>query len=323
MLIPSFIRILQQEQPRIHEALDRAVKRLPAPVREVAGYVLLAGGKRLRPLLTLTSARMYGCDEATLYDLATAPELIHVASLLHDDVLDEAESRRGKRSAHLVYGVTPTLLAGDAMLAEASRLVAACGKPAMVECLSEAMIRTVAGEAREIELQRFLAHGMEEYLDMVEGKTGWLIRASCRLGALYAGAPESGVEALSRFGLHLGVAFQMVDDALDFADAADTGKPTGGDLREGKLTPPLMAYREWLTGAEREDFERKFRSGDWNGAEVEAVSRRIRAEGFDTRARELANEHLKRAEAALEDLPAGPGRELFRKALGFVRDRRG
>ena len=161
MLLPTFARLLAQEQPRVQAALEQAVDRLPASVREVAGYVLLAGGKRLRPLLTLTAARLFGCERADLYDLAAAPEMIHVASLLHDDVLDAADTRRGRRAAHQVFGVIPCLLAGDALLAEASHRVALFGDPALVLCVSDAMSRTVAGEAHEIARQRSLAHSLD------------------------------------------------------------------------------------------------------------------------------------------------------------------
>lgn len=137
MLLPTFARLLAQEQPRVQAALEQAVDRLPASVREVAGYVLLAGGKRLRPLLTLTAARLVRLRTADLYDLAAAPEMIHVASLLHDDVLDAADTRRGRRAAHQVFGVIPCLLAGDALLAEASHRVALFGDPALVLCVSE------------------------------------------------------------------------------------------------------------------------------------------------------------------------------------------
>ncbi|MCH5276937.1 MAG: polyprenyl synthetase family protein [Desulfovibrionaceae bacterium] len=322
MLIPGFARLLAQEQPPIQAALERAVARLPAPVREVAGYALLTGGKRLRPLLTLTAARLFGCERADLYDLAAAPEMIHVASLLHDDVLDAADTRRGRRAAHQVFGVIPCLLAGDALLAEASHRVARFGDPELVLCVSDAMLRTVAGEAHEIARQGSLSHGLDEYLSIIEGKTGWLLRASCRLGALFAGAGPRDVDALSSYGLNLGMAFQIVDDALDFADEAETGKPTGGDLREGKLTPPLLFHMNALPDAERSRFAEAFAHGRFSPAEVADISRRIRDRGFDRAARDMADASLDKAAACLEGLPDRPERDILRQALSFVRDRR-
>ena len=240
----SLIRLFEEERPRVHCALERAVELLPAPVREIGAYVLLAGGKRLRPLLTLTTSRLLGRDDPGLYRLCAVPEMIHAASLLHDDILDEADTRRGRPSAHTRFGLRPALLAGDAMLALADCEVTVFGKTEMVECVSDAMMRTVAGEAHEIALQGSCSHGEAEYVEVVTGKTGWLLRASCRLGALYAGADPRRVEALSDFGLYAGIAFQMVDDALDFADAAVTGKPCGGDLR-GEITRYCDVDQRW------------------------------------------------------------------------------
>ena len=322
MSIPDFTRLLAQEQPRIQAALERALDRLPAPVRDVAGYALLTGGKRLRPLLTLTAARLFECRWDDLYDLAAAPEMIHVASLLHDDVLDAADTRRGRRAAHQVFGVIPCLLAGDALLAEASHRVAQFGDPQLVLCVSDAMLRTVAGEAHEIARQRSIDHGLGEYLSIIEGKTGWLLRASCRLGALFAGAAPDEVEALSSYGLNLGMAFQIVDDALDFADEAVTGKPTGGDLREGKLTPPLLQYMNALPDAERARFAEAFAHGSFSPAEVADISHRIRDKGFDITARGMADAYLDKAAASLDSLPDRPERDILRMALSFVRDRR-
>lgn len=317
----KFVELLRQEQPAIHAALERAVARLPLSVREVSAYVLLAGGKRLRPMLTIATGRMFGCARPELYDLAAVLEMIHVASLLHDDVLDSAESRRGKLSAHLVFGVSPCLLAGDALLASASLHVASYGDPAMVHTVSEAMMRTVAGEAHEIALKGSMEHGMPQYLDIVAEKTGWLLRAACRLGAQFAHASPAATDAVSDFGLNMGIAFQMVDDALDFADEAVTGKPTGGDLKEGKFTPPVMHYLETLQPEERADFGVKFAEGLFADDEVAAVSRRIRELGLDAQTRDMADEYLLRAEHSLAALPAVGEREIFRQALNFVKDR--
>lgn len=317
----SLIRLFEVERPRVHCALEKAVGLLPAPVREIGAYVLLGGGKRLRPLLTLTSARLLGRDDPGLYRLCAVPEMIHAASLLHDDILDEAETRRGRLSAHTRFGLRPALLTGDAMLALADCEVTVFGRADMVECVSDAMMRTVAGEAHEISLQGSLAHGEEEYIDVVKGKTGWLLRASCRLGALYAGAEEKLVEALSDFGLYAGIAFQMVDDALDFADADVTGKPCGGDLREGKFTPPIMKYVRELDEAARADFAEKFASASFSDEEVARIAARIRDRGHAAATRALADEYLRKAQACLALLPERPELNILREVIPFIRDR--
>lgn len=320
----SFTALLALEKPKIHQALEEAVQALPHSVREVAAYALLAGGKRLRPLLTLTMARLFGADKGDIYPLSCLLEMIHVATLLHDDVLDDASSRRGQPAAHARYGISPCILAGDALLAQACFQVASYGQPALVQCISDAIVQTVAGECQEIALQGSLSHSTDEYINIITGKTGWLIRAACELGALYAHATPDQVEAATTFGLHLGIAFQMVDDALDFADEARTGKPMGGDLREGKFTPPVAYYVNSLSPAERQVFAEKFAHKNTAGLsdlEVQNICHVIREQGFDAKARELADAHLEKARVALERLPKCKEQTIFTYVIDYVRNR--
>lgn len=318
----TFLAVLEYEKQKIHAALQKELERMPAPLREVAGHVLMAGGKRIRPFLTLNAARLFGAEGEDLYRLACIPEMVHVATLLHDDVLDNAASRRGVATAHTVYGAAPAILAGDALLAMASHRTAEFGIPALLTCISEAVVMTAAGEAREIALQHSLTHGKEEYERIVAGKTGWLIKGSCRLGAIFAGASEAQVEAISEYGLNLGIAFQIVDDALDFADPAVTGKPAAGDLMEGKLTPPIMKYLEFLPHVEQGAFREKFSKGAFTPEDRERIAADIRRLGFDAETRALADVYLDRAAACLSALPEkGLPNKIFREALSFVRRR--
>ncbi|MGN1038603.1 MAG: polyprenyl synthetase family protein [Mailhella sp.] len=318
----TFLAVLKYEQSKVNSALTKELEAMPAPLRDIAGHVLLAGGKRLRPLMTLASARLFGAEGPELYELAVIPEMIHVATLLHDDVLDGASSRRGKASAHVLYDVPRAILAGDALLAAASHKTASFGIPALLECVSQSVLMTAAGETHEIALQRSLSHSFQEYVDIIAGKTGWLIRGSCRLGALYAGASSEDVEAVSDYGLNLGIAFQMVDDALDFADEAVTGKPCAGDLEEGKFTPPIMKYLEFLPRCDRENFCEKFRTGRFSPEERMSIAADIRRLGFDAEARAMADEYLDKASQSLDKLPQRCEQKLFREALEFVRSRK-
>ena len=318
----TFVSVLKYEQLKVNKALEQELAAMPAPLRDIVSHVLMAGGKRLRPLLTLLSARLFGAEGPQLYELAVIPEMIHVATLLHDDVLDEAESRRGRKSAHLIYGTAPAILAGDALLAAASHKTAAFNIPSLLTCVSEAVLMTAAGEAHEIALQGSLSHSLKEYIDIVAGKTGWLLKGSCRLGALYAGATEEQVEAISEYGLNLGIAFQIVDDALDFADEAVTGKPTAGDLMEGKFTPPIMKYFEFLPNMDRERFREKFRNGGFSAEDRVRIAADIRRLGFDMEARAMADEYIAKAQACLDRLPNRFEQKVFREALEFVRNRK-
>lgn len=309
------------EQPRFNATLATEVGTLHPLVQPVAAHVLKAGGKRLRPLLTLLVARALGYADDDIYPLACSVELLHSATLLHDDILDDADLRRGMAAAHTVFGSTATVLAGDALLALANLIVARYGDPRLTACISEAIIRTATGEIVEIAHMRGTDHGRDTYIDIITGKTAWMLRASCELGALRAGASEETVRAAAAFGLDLGIAFQIVDDALDFADRADTGKPVGGDLREGKLTPPLIYYLETLSGPEREAFISRFRDGGFSGDDVARISAEIRALGIIERTRELAGNYIEKAAASLETLPDCPERRTLMQTLAYVQHR--
>ena len=313
---------LALELPGINRALNRAVDTLPEPVRPVARHIFDAGGKRLRPLLTVLTARLLGHEHKAVQDLAITLEMLHAATLLHDDVLDNAVSRRGKPAAHTIFDVSSVILAGDALLAGANALVADYGDTRLTRCFSEATSRTAAGEILEIAAQRRVDSSSADYEDMVRGKTAWLIRAACEMGALVAGADDASVAAAAAYGENLGMAFQMVDDALDFAPESVTGKPTGGDVREGKLTPPLRLYRDSLGTAERGAFDAAFCAGLMTEADAASIAGSIRPAGYDDAVRRQADEFLDAARQALETLPDRPERELMRQMADYVRDRK-
>ena len=313
---------LALELPGINRALNKAVDTLPEPVRPVARHIFDAGGKRLRPLLTVLTSRLLGNGSKNIQDLAITLEMLHAATLLHDDVLDNAMSRRGKPAAHTIFDVSSVILAGDALLAGANALVANYGDTRLTRCFSEATSRTAAGEILEIAAQRRVDSSSADYEEMVRGKTAWLIRAACEMGALAAGADDASVAAAAAYGENLGMAFQMVDDALDFAPESITGKPTGGDVREGKLTPPLRLYRDSLSTEERSAFDAAFCAGLMTEADAASIAESIRQAGYDDAVRRQADEFLDAARQALETLPDRPERELMRQMADYVRDRK-
>ena len=314
-------RRLAAELPRISLALDRAQAELPAPVQPVVGHILQAGGKRLRPFLTVLLARLLGYGDDDIYPLAASMEMLHAATLLHDDVLDGALTRRGRATAHTRFGVVPVILAGDALLSHANALVAAYGDARLSLCFSQATVHTAAGEIQEIASQGRVDQSHENYLEIITGKTAWLIRASCEMGALRAGATDRMLELAGSYGLQLGMAFQMVDDALDFAPSELTGKPSCGDVREGKLTPPLRLYRNSLDAPAQAAFDATFAATAFDEAQACEIGACIRARGFDVACRELASRALEQARVALHELPDAPERELLEYMLAHVRDR--
>ena len=313
---------LAQELAPIGAALARATERLPGPVRPVARHILEAGGKRLRPFLTVLMARLLGDQSPRIYELAVTMEMLHAATLLHDDVLDDAANRRGRPAAHTQFGVAQAILAGDALLSGANAQVAEFDDPRLCRCFATATSETAAGEILEIAAQRRVDVSAEEYAAIVRGKTAALIAASCEMGALAAGAAPEAVACAASYGENLGMAFQIVDDALDFAPETVTGKPMGGDVREGKLTPPLRFYRLHLPENERAAFDAAFVCGMLSAADAAGISARVREAGFDTRAREEAGAYLRAAREALLRLPDAPERRVLVEMTDYVRDRR-
>ena len=205
-----------RELPAINAFLERSTEGLDPIVKPPVSHVLKAGGKRLRPLLTLLTARAAGLTDADPYPLACSLEILHSATLLHDDILDGAELRRGNASAHTVYGKSVTILAGDVLLALANRMVAGYGEPRLTDVLSEAILRTVTGEVKEIAATRDVTVSEDDYLDIITGKTAYLFQGACQAGAILAGASPELERSAHDYGLNLGIAFQLVDDALDY-----------------------------------------------------------------------------------------------------------
>lgn len=320
--LPAWI---EQEQPCIQAALNKAAASLPDSVRPVVDHVFGHGGKRLRPLLTLFTARLYGCTHEDVYALASAVEMFHTATLMHDDIIDNATMRRGQPAAHQVFGITKTILAGDALLAGGNSLVASCNNAHLSAVAAEAIARTAGGEILEIDHQGVITPDLSTYIDIATGKTAWMIRAACSFGVIRAGVRAEQEQAAGDYGLNLGIAFQMVDDALDFAPSADTGKPEGGDLREGKLTPPIFFYYNSLSSVEQQKFSRAFHDHTFSDAEVNAISAAIREKGFADQARRLADRYLERAGEALEKmhygLPDSPELRTLYAFIAHVRNR--
>lgn len=233
------------------EACNRTiVANMDSPVAlipQLAAHIVAAGGKRLRPLLTLAASRLcgYGEDGASRHvELAACVEFIHTATLLHDDVVDESQLRRGLASANAVFGNKASVLVGDFLFARAFQLMVADGSLKVLGILSHAAATIAEGEVLQLATQNDLSTAEGRYLDVIKGKTAALFDAACRVGAVISDRPVVEEEALATFGMALGMAFQLVDDALDYAaDQAKLGKTVGDDFREGKVTlPVLIAY---------------------------------------------------------------------------------
>jgi len=313
---------LARELAGIEAFIRQETERLPELVRPVAEHVLAAGGKRFRPMLTVLFARLLGYQGDDVYPLAASLEFLHSATLLHDDILDGALLRRGKAAAHTVYSRTEAILAGDVLLALSNRLVADYNIPRMVSLLSEAVLRTAAGEIEEIAACRELDLDEAGYLSIITGKTAYLIQAASGVGAILAGADDTAVAKAEEFGLNLGIAFQLVDDALDYTSPPEvSGKPAGSDLREGKLTLPLLAHLDTLPQDGRAALLGRIKDKSLSETQIEAVVAAIRENGHAQATRERAAQYAAAAGRCLDALPAGWAEEVLRESLQYVLSR--
>ncbi|MBW2185465.1 MAG: octaprenyl diphosphate synthase [Desulfuromonadales bacterium C00003068] len=222
-------------------------------IRKVGEYVLASGGKRMRPMLVLLAARLTGYQGDKHIGVASVVEFIHTATLLHDDVVDSANLRRGEASANSVWGNEASVLVGDFLFSKSFSLMVRTGSLAILQALSDATTMMAEGEVLQLISTCDLDLTEERYMQVVRDKTAVLIAAACRCGGVLSGVDEEQEQALSDFGMHLGIAFQFMDDALDYvADQAEFGKACGHDLEEGKMTLPLIETLRKCTAEERE-----------------------------------------------------------------------
>ena len=249
------------------------VQRMDSPVAlipQLAGHIVAAGGKRLRPMLTLASARLCGYEGKRHVRLAACVEFIHTATLLHDDVVDESDLRRGLATANAVWGNKASVLVGDFLFSRAFQLMVEDGSLDVLRILSNAAAVIAEGEVHQLITANDTETSETAYLDVIRAKTATLFAAACRLGAVLAERPKVEEEALDSYGLHLGIAFQLIDDVLDFAARSESlGKNIGDDFREGKITlPVVLAFRRG-SEAERGFWRRTLEALDQREGDLE------------------------------------------------------
>jgi heptaprenyl diphosphate synthase len=304
---------------RVEEALGEAVTTADPFVQEAASYLVTAGGKRLRPSLVLVAGHTGDPDDPRLVGAAVAIELTHLSSLYHDDVMDQAELRRGLRSANARYDNKVAVLTGDYLFARASEVTASLG-PEATRVLARAIARLTQGQIREVRGPGPDDDPVEHYLAVLADKTGALIAAACRLGGYLSGADPRVVAALTEFGERAGRAFQLGDDLLDITgESAVAGKAPGGDLRAGVRTLPVL----YLLRAGGPDAARlaAVLDGDHDNGAVSDALDRLRRSPALTEARRTAQAEVDAARDALAGVPAGPVRSALQEVANQVLDR--
>ena len=300
--------LITRDMADVEALIGRHVEAGVAPATDSARHLFEAGGKRVRPMALLLAHACWSPVDDKARGLAAAAELVHMATLLHDDVIDDGDQRRGRPASRRVWGNAVSVLAGDLLLVEALRLGSSAA-PATWQELVATLGLLVDGEV--VQLRGRLAVSLDEstYFDIVRGKTASLFEWALRAGAREGGAPDAAIEALGNFGRHIGVAFQLVDDVLDYdGDAAATGKSMLADLVEGKVTLPLIRAAA-LDPQAIASLVAEVRGGDADAAQ--RLGARVRASGACQVVRELAREETSRALACLQILPECRSREVL------------
>lgn len=316
-------------QPDLEAVEARMNEDLGSDVRTVSAlthHIMQAGGKRLRPAMVALSARAVEPDIGSerIATIGAAVEFVHMATLVHDDVVDNTATRRGKPTANAVFGNGVAVLSGDYILARAMRLLTTDGDLRLIRAVAEITIEMSEGEVMEIVATGRADLPLAEYLEILRKKTAAFVEGCCRCGAIVGAADERIEAALSDYGYRLGMAFQIADDLLDYTgDPLVTGKPRGSDLRDGRATLPFLLGMEAAGAAQKTRLLTAFANSSLDEAGFEATYEILTEYDAFERAREAARHHVEQADAALQILAPSPARDCFSALTHFVvqRDR--
>ncbi|MCF6444361.1 polyprenyl synthetase family protein [Nereida sp. MMG025] len=288
-------------------------------IPEVSAHLVEAGGKRLRPMLTLAAAEMCGYDGPYHVHLAATVEFIHTATLLHDDVVDESGQRRGRPTANILFDNKSSILVGDYLFARSFQLMVETGSMRVLDILANASATIAEGEVLQLTAAQDLATDENIYLKVVRGKTAALFSAATEVGGVIAGAPEEQVRALHEYGDALGIAFQIVDDLLDYGgDASNTGKNIGDDFRERKLTLPVIKAVAKANADERAFWERTIEKGRQQDGDLEHALSLLARHATMEATRQDALAWTAKAKSALALLPASDLRQMLIDLADYV-----
>jgi len=306
----SILKNLEKEMAAINQALVANLQTHVPMIAEVGRHILLSGGKRIRPLLFILAARMCGCQGNHLSDFSTIFEYLHAATLLHDDVIDAASVRRGASTANTIWGNQAVILVGDFLLAKALSLAVTTNRLKILQVLSQATTLMAEGEILQLLHTGNLKITEAEYFEVITRKTAILMSAACQIGAILGGASPAQEEALSRMGLNLGITFQVVDDILDYTgDERELGKQVCADLREGRITLPLIHA---LAQAAPPDRQRLAAIAQDPAPELAPELRRLLDKyGSLDQARAVARTYTRQAQECLESFPASLEKNYF------------
>ena len=319
---PSIDALTGLTQDDIQQVNKTIIDRMESPViliPQVAGHIIAAGGKRLRPMLTLAGARMFGYEGDRHIGLAACVEFIHTATLLHDDVVDASDLRRGAASANAVWGNKSSVLVGDFLFSRAFELMVEDGNLDVLRILSQASSIIAEGEVLQLVTANDTETTEEDYLEVIRSKTAKLFAAAAEIGAVVADRPEDDWQALDAFGHNLGMAFQLVDDVLDYsARQATLGKAVGDDFREGKITLPVVLAFNAADGDEKAFWRRTLEDLEQKKGDFRRAVTMLEKSGALVASMERARDYGARARHALEPFPDCEMKGALAEAVEFA-----
>ncbi len=316
--VKPLVELTREDMALVNQLILSKTGSEVAMIPEVAQHLIDSGGKRLRPMLTLAAARMCGYQGDRHITLAASVEFMHTATLLHDDVVDESDMRRGKQSARIVWGNQASVLVGDFLLGQAFRMMVDAGSMEALDVLSTASTVIAEGEVMQLAAAQSMETTEDDYLAVIRGKTAALFSAACEVGPILAATDKPVRDAFRSYGMNLGLAFQLVDDALDYGGSkADLGKNVGDDFHEGKITlPVLLAFRRG-NGEEQQFWREAMESDSADSQSLQHAMGLLRKHGAipDTVAR--ARHYGEIARDALAPLPASSHKDALLEVVEF------
>jgi len=315
----KILELVKDDLDDIEAALEMSLTPYLDLVSEVARHILFSGGKRIRPLLMVLSCRLCGYSGDYDKTFSTAFELLHAGTLLHDDLVDSATTRRGQPVAHSIYGNATTVLVGDFLLARALSITAELENPRINKIVAEITENMSQGEIHQLSRLEDLDLSEEEYMVIIRNKTALLFKGACMLSAILSDATEKEEAALADYGLNLGMAFQIIDDLLDYTfDSQSLGKTVGADLREGKLTLPVIYALKAAAPQDRAVMKQIITNKNFSVQEFKTLIKLLRKYKGIEYARNLASGSVENAKQALQIFKPTPTREILLKLADYA-----
>lgn len=320
--LESLAEFLDEDMRAVNAEIIRRMDSPVALIPQLAGYLIAAGGKRIRPLLTLASTQIYGGDMTRAHGLATSVEFIHSATLLHDDVVDESTQRRGQDAANLVFGNQASVLVGDFLFSRAFQLMTTDGSLDVLRILSEASAIIAQGEVMQMTTAGNIETSMDEYMNIIGAKTAALFAAACEIGPVIAGKDKHAAQAMAEYGMNLGIAFQIADDALDYdADREKFGKSVGDDFRETKMTAPVILALQKADAQEKEFWIRTLSQKNQQDGDLQTAQTILKKHDAIRAALQIAEKYAQQARLALAEAPDHPLRAILDELVQYTINR--